>query len=134
MTLFSLAVVSSIAHYTDNTVNFEQYPHPEPGSVVPDPADWLIAVSWFAFTAAGVLGLWWYAQNRILPAAAAIAVYSVSGTISIGHYLAPGATDMAPLRQFSIGIDIVLGVLLLGLALWAALKVRPWPASRGTAR
>ena len=47
---------------------------------------------------------------------------------------------MAPLRQIGIGIgigigiDIVLGVLLLGLALWAALKVRPSPASRGTAR
>jgi len=132
--LFSLAVVSSIAHYTDNTINFDEYPHPEPGSIVPDPPDWLVGSSWFAFTAVGVLGVWWYAQNRILPAAVAIAVYSVSGTISIGHYLAPGATGMAPLRQVSIGIDIVLGVLLLGLALWAALKVRPSPASRGTAR
>jgi len=132
--LFFLAVVSSAVHYIDNTVNWAEFPHPEPGSSLPDPSDWLVASSWFAFTAIGVLGVWWYAQRRILSAAAAIAVYSVSGTISIGHYLAPGATDMAPLRQVSIGIDIVLGVLLLGLALWAALKVRPSPASRGTAR
>jgi hypothetical protein len=97
--VFSLGVVSSIAHYTDNTINFDEYPHPEPGSIVPDPPDWLVASSWFAFTAIGLLGLWWYAQHRMLPAAAAIAVYSVSGTISIGHDLAPGATDMAPLRQ-----------------------------------
>jgi len=129
-----VAVVSSAVHYTDNTINWVEYPHPEPGSVVPDPSDWLVGSSWFAFTAAGVLGLWWYAQNRILPAAVAIAVYSVSGTVSIGHYLAPGATGMAPLRQVSIGIDIVLGVLLLGFALWAVLKVRPLPASRDTAQ
>ena len=132
--MFSLAVVSSAVHYIDNTANWADFPHPEPGSIVPDPSDWLVAVSWFGFTSVGLLGVWWYAQNRILPAAVAIAVYSVSGTISIGHYLAPGATDMPPLRQLSIGIDITLGTLLLGLALWAALKVRPLPASRGTAR
>ena len=134
VTVFSIAVVSSAVHYIDNTVNWADFPHPEAGSIVPDPSDWLVAASWFAFTAVGVLGVWWYGRNRILPAAVAMAVYSVSGTISIGHYLAPGATDMPALRQLSIGIDIVLGTLLLGLALWAALKIRPSPASRDTAR
>ena len=134
MTLFSIAVVSSAVHYTDNTVNYDRFAHPDPGSALPDPEAWLVATSWFGFTAVGALGVWWYARHRITEAAVAIAIYSVSGTISIGHYLAPGATDMAPLRQVSIGIDVVLGLTLLGFALWSALKVRPSPASRGRAR
>ena len=134
MILFSLAVVSSAVHYTDNTINWAEYPHPEPGSSCPIRPTGSSARRGSpsrrsACWACGGTPSTAFSRPRL-----AIAVYSVSGTISIGHYLAPGATDMAPLRQVSIGIDIVLGALLLGLALWAALKVRPSPASRGTAR
>jgi hypothetical protein len=129
-----VAVVSSAVHYTDNTINWAEYPHPEPGSSLPDPSDRVVGASWFAFTAAGLLGLWLYARGRVAPASVAIAVYSGSGLVSIGHYLAPGATSMPVWRQTLVIADIVLGTVLLGFALWAVLTVRPLPASPGTAR
>jgi len=129
-----VAVASSAVHYTDNAINWAEYPHPEPGSSVPDPSDWVIGASWFAFTAAGILGLWWFSRGRVMAAAVAIAVYSGSGLVSIGHYLAPGATGMPAWRQTLIGVDIVLGAVLFVFACWAVVTLRPSPASRGTAR
>jgi hypothetical protein len=129
-----IAFVSSVVHYADNTINWAEYPHPASESSLPDPSDWVVGLSWFGFTAFGILGLWLYARGRITGAAVAIAIYSGSGLVSIGHYLVPGASGMPAWRQALIVVDIVLGAVLFAFALWAAVTLRPSRVSPDTAR
>ena len=44
--LLAVAVVVSIVHYVDNTVDYDAYPQPTSGPAPSQPA---IAVAWFAF-------------------------------------------------------------------------------------
>jgi hypothetical protein len=134
LVLMSVAVLVSVVHYIDNTVNYADYPQVEPGSRLPNPSQAMVAGAWFFFTAFGALGMWLWLHGRIAPAAVAIAVYSGSGLVGFGHYAVPGATDMVWWRQAHVIADIVCGVLLFAFAMWAALTLRPSPVSRDRAR
>lgn len=123
LSLLAVAFVVSVIHYIDNVVNYADYPLPGP-EAPPAPSARLIAVAWFVFTAAGLVGLWAWFRRRILTAALALTGYAVSGLIGIGHYTVPGATDMVWWRQTHVIVDILCGVAVLGFALWAALKRR----------
>lgn len=123
LALITVAFVVSIVHYTDNTINYADYPQSEPGGV-PNPPDWIIAPSWFVFTAFGVLGLWLFLRGRVAAAAVAVAAYSGSGLIGFGHYAVPGATNMVWWRQAHIIADITCGVLLFAFAMWSAIALR----------
>lgn len=122
--LLGVAFVVSVVHYLDNYVNYSDYPQPEPGDL-PAPSAAVIGVSWFVFTACGVLGAWWWLHGRRVAAAVALAVYSVSGLIGVGHYLVPGATDMPLWRQAHVVVDIACGVAVLAFASWAVLTQQP---------
>lgn len=124
LVLMAVAFVVSVVHYIDNTVNYADYPQAEPGSVLPNPSQTVIAGAWFVFTAFGALGLWWFAHGRITAAAVAIAVYSGSGLVGFGHYAVPGATDMVWWRQVHVVADIICGLLLFGFALWSVVALR----------
>lgn len=116
--LMALAFVVSVVHYTDNAVNYADFPQSEPGGL-PDPPGWSIAPAWFIFTASGALGLWLFLRGRAAPAAVMIAVYSGSGLIGIGHYLVPGATDMVWWRQAHVVADTACGLALFAFVLWS---------------
>jgi hypothetical protein len=124
LVLMAVAFVVSVVHYSDNTVNYADYPQAEPGSVLPNPSQAVIATAWFVFTAFGALGLWWFVRGRITAAAVAIAVYSGSGLVGLGHYTVPGATDMVWWRQLHVVVDIICGLLLFGFALWSVVALR----------
>lgn len=123
LVLMSVAVPVSIVHYTENAINYADYPQSVPGGV-PNPPDWMIAPSWLAFTAFGVLGLWLFVRGRITAAAIAVAVYSGSGLIGFGHYTIPGAFDMVWWRQAHIVADIICGLLLFAFAIWSVVILR----------
>lgn len=121
--LFTVAFVVSVIHYLDNYVNYADFPQPTDGSVLALITQWVVAAGWFAFTAAGLAGLWLYAQGRIVPAALCLAAYSGSGLVGIGHYLIPGASSMPWWRHAHVIADIACGVLVFGFAVWAVLAV-----------
>lgn len=120
--LLGVAFVVSVVHYTDNYVNYDDYPQPGPDDL-PAPSATVIGVAWFVFTAFGLLALWLWFSGRITGAAVALTGYSVSGLIGLGHYTVPGATDMVWWRQTHVIVDILCGVAILGFALWAALTL-----------
>src|SRR5687767_5438440 len=93
LVLLAMAIAVSVVHYTDNYVNFDDYPQPGADSSLPAPGRGLIGISWFVFTGFGIAGLWLFVRRRIVHAAACLTTYSVSGLIGIGHYTVPGATD-----------------------------------------
>lgn len=122
LVLLGVAFVVSVIHYTDNYVNYGDYPQPGPDDL-PAPSDTVIGVAWFVFTGFGILGLWLWLRGRITAAAVALTGYSVSGLIGLGHYTVPGATDMVWWRQTHVVVDIICGIAIFAFAIWAALKL-----------
>lgn len=123
-------VVSSLVHYTDNYVRFDEYPT---SGFVTKPLIWQ---SWLLFTAVGLMGYVLYRRQRWLPAAACLAFYSVSGLISPLHYTeGPWSTFDLVQHTFIIS-DFVCGLAVLGFAAWLVVKVgaRELPAVTTSAR
>jgi hypothetical protein len=124
--ILAVAAVVSIIHYTDNYVNYHDFPQ---SRTLPNPSAALVLGAWFAFTAAGLVG---YVLFRRAPSNLALillAAYSGSGLVGIGHYLVPGATSMPWWRQAHVCLDITCGIAVFSFALWAARARRHGPVS-----
>jgi hypothetical protein len=115
--IFAVAVVVSIVHYTDNYVNYHDYPQ---STTVPNPSAALVLGAWFGFTAAGLAGYLLFRRRPSDLALVLLAAYSGSGLVGIGHYLVPGATSMPWWRQAHVCLDIACGVAMFSFAVWAA--------------
>jgi hypothetical protein len=115
--IFAVAVVVSIVHYTDNYVNYDDYPQPRTG---PNPSETVVFGAWFAFTAAGLAGYLLFRRSPSNLALLLLAAYSGSGLVGIGHYLVPGATSMPWWRQAHVSLDIASGIAMFSFALWTA--------------
>ena len=113
--VFAVAVVVSIVHYTDNAVNWSDYPQPR-AVTLPN----VVIEAWVAFTAVGVAGYLLFRRAASNLALILLAAYSGSGLIGIGHYLVPGATSMPWWRQLHVCLDIACGIAMLSFTLWAA--------------
>src|SRR4051795_8459131 len=85
--LLTVGIAESFVHYLDNTVRYSDYTGPNPPLVSSWIAQWMIPVSWVAFTAMAIIGYRRFAQGRYPEAAAWLGAYSVSGLVSLGHYL-----------------------------------------------
>lgn len=119
------AFVVSVIHYVDNVGNYDAYPQPGPDGP-PAPSAALIAVSWFLFTACGVIGVIAFFRGRRAACVVGLGFYAVSGLIGLAHYSVAGATDMVWWRQTHVVLDILLGLGVLAFAAWVAV-VRPAP-------
>ena len=131
--LLGLAFVVSVVHYVDNSVNDADYPQPGPDGL-PAPSVTVIAVSWFVFTASGLLGGGWWLRGRVIPAAVALTGYAISGLVGIAHSTVPGATAMPWWRQTHVIVDIACGVAVFGFALWAVVARRTGRSPAGQER
>lgn len=119
--VFGLAVAVSIVHYSDNYLAFDRYPQSDTGPTITEDSIW---IAWVLFTAFGVAGYLLYRRGRIMPASALLAVYSVSGLIGLGHYGAPGMSELAWWRHAHIGADFLCGVAVLAFAVWSLQRTR----------
>lgn len=116
--LLTVAVAVSVVHYADNYFNYAAFPTSDE---LPAPSRALVGISWFAFTAAGVLGYALFrAGRRIGLACAFLAYYSVSGLIGVGHYTAGEMVDAPWWRQAHVVADILCGmaIALFAFAAW----------------
>jgi hypothetical protein len=120
--VFAVAVVVSIVHYTDNYVNYHDYPQ---SRTLPNPSAALVLGAWFGFTAAGLAGYLLFRRRPSAVALVLLAAYSGSGLVGIGHYLVPGATSMPWWRQLHVSLDIACGIAVFSFAVWAARARRP---------
>ena len=122
---FLLAVVVSVVHYTDNYVNYDDFPLSE---TVPNPSKTTVLVAWFVFTAFGLAGFLLFRRRRYPLALVCLGVYSGSGLVGIGHYMTEGMTEAVWWRQAHVVADIVLGLSVLAFCLLAARRL---PMSSG---
>lgn len=114
--ILAVAVVVSIVHYTDNYVNYDDYPQ---ATTVPNPSAGLVLGAWFGFTAAGLAGYLLFRRGPSNLALILLAAYAGSGLIGIGHYLVEGATSMPWWRQAHVALDIACGIAVVWFAVWA---------------
>ena len=119
--VFFTAVAVSVVHYTDNTLNFSDYPSGGPG---PEPSQTTIWVAWIVFTAAGLAGYLAYRSGQVRRGAALFAAYSLSGLVGFGHYSVDGAFDMPWWRHAHIAADIACGIAVLAFAVWSVRQDR----------
>jgi hypothetical protein len=124
--IFAVAVLVSIIHYTDNYVNYHDYPQ---SRTLPNPSAALVLGAWFAYTAAGLAGYLLFRRSPSNLALILLAAYSGSGLVGIGHYLVPGATSMPWWRQAHVCFDIACGIAIFSFAMWAAQARRHGPVS-----
>ena len=124
--ILGVAVVVSIIHYTDNYVNYHDFPQ---SRTLPNPSAALVLGAWFAFTAAGLAGYLLFRRTPSNLALILLAAYSGSGLVGIGHYVVPGATSMPWWRQAHVCLDITSGIAVFSFAIWAARARRHGPVS-----
>jgi hypothetical protein len=122
--VFFAAVASSLVHYTDNYLAFDRFPDGGPGPQISADSIW---IAWLVFTAFGVAGYLQYRRGRIELGAGLLAVYSLSGLIGLGHYTAPGMSELAWWRHVHIWTDILCGSAVLAFAVWSVRQRRAVP-------
>jgi hypothetical protein len=118
--LLIAAVVESFVHYADNTAHWDDYVADDPSFPLSLITRWLVPVSWVLFTVAAVIGYRRFRQGRWRPAAVWLAVYSVSGLMSLAHYVDISLSDLSAFQNTSVFLDVALGVLVLAFAVWTA--------------
>jgi hypothetical protein len=125
--LLTVGIAESFVHYLDNTLRYSDYTGPNPPAATSWIAQWMIPVSWFAFTAVAVFAYRSFREGRLSQAAGYLAIYSMSGLISIGHYVGISIDDLSVFQNTFVFLDIALGTAVLAFAAWT------WRRSGGTA-
>ena len=116
--LLVVAIAESFVHYLDNTLRYSDYTGPNPPAATSWIAQWMIPVSWVLFTVAAVVGYRRFRDGRWSEAAAYLAIYSVSGLISIGHYVGISINDLSVFQNTFVFLDIAAGTAVLAFAFW----------------
>ena len=122
--LLSAAVLVSVVHYVDNTVRWDDFIPADPDDLTLSFIErWTIPVAWVAFTACAFAGYRAFRRRRWPQAAAWLGAYSGSGLVGIGHYLDIPPSQLTAFQNAHVMVDIVLGALVLGFAVWIVLRM-----------
>jgi hypothetical protein len=117
----SATVVLTLFHFTDNTISIDTYPK---AGWQPDWFVWVVALSWPAFTAIGVLGYRWYRDGVYSKAHPALIVYSYTGLVSLGHFIYGSPSELTTRAVVSVFVDAVAGSVVLFVALRSVVSRR----------
>jgi cation transport ATPase len=116
--LLLVSVFSTGFHYTDNFIFYDRYPQPE----------WItlpsIYTSWLVLTLFGLVGYVFYRSGKFWVAYGCLAIYSLTGISSLGHYLYGSMSAFSPKMHFLIWADVISGLAILGFVLWSGLFLR----------
>jgi hypothetical protein len=125
--LLVASIVSTGIHYTDNFIAISTYPGTD--TLDPSLGRAATAASWIVLTAIGLLGYRLYIRGRHPAAEICLAIYSVTGISTLGHYLSGGTSRLPVWRHVSITSDGILGLAILAFAFWAV-TAQPWSGAQ----
>jgi hypothetical protein len=114
--LLAFSITSTALHYTHNFVKVDDYPGGFPGDTAVQVA---IIVFWPLLTAIGLLGYRLYAQRRYYPAHVALAIYSITGISTLGHFLG-GSPKIPAFFYATIFTDGLAGFAVLAFVIASA--------------
>lgn len=127
--VLAATVVLTAFHFADNYLSFATYPGPawQPGWF-----RYVVLASWPAFTLFAVIGFARYRDGRRAGAHPYLFAYSVTGLVSLGHFLYGAPADFTTRGLASVFIDAVAGSAVLAVTFWSVLALRaestPGPA------
>lgn len=124
--LLAFSIVSTGLHYAHNFVKVDDYPGGWPGETAIQVA---IVVLWPLLTALGLYGYRLYRDGRLYAAHVALAVYSLTGISTLGHFLA-GNPDIPPVFYATLFTDGLAGLAILGFVVVSARSARSLQPAR----
>lgn len=105
-------IVITAFHYTDNFLDFEHYPSP---TWITQQGVW---VAWVILTAIGITGYFLYINRFFWLAYISIAIYSITGAFSLGHYFFPAKVLFSFKMHTLIWLDAMAGASILLFTLY----------------
>jgi hypothetical protein len=120
LVLLIVGIVTTILHYTDNFLFFDNYPVP---TWITKPS---VYVAWLILTSFGIAGYWLYKQRLFWIAYVCLCVYSITGVSSLGHYFYGSLTNFSVKMNTLIWLDAISGTALLSFTLWSGLVLKEW--------
>jgi hypothetical protein len=125
--LLIASMVSTALHFAHNYVEVHHYAQSDLATYTT--TRWGILIVWPVLTAIGLLGYWLYARGICGSAHVCLAMYSIAGLVSLGHFI-DGSPDIAPFWYATIFVDAALGMAILGFVIWswmtsASTRARP---------
>jgi hypothetical protein len=120
--ILAFSILSTAIHYTHNFVAVSRYPGPH-GSF-DTVVRVAIVVAWPLLTAIGLLGYRRYREGRYREAHISLAVYSLTGLATLGHF-AYGNPHIPAFFYATLFTDALGGLAVLAFTLWSASVVAP---------
>ncbi|SDX08352.1 hypothetical protein SAMN05421504_102255 [Amycolatopsis xylanica] len=117
--ILGFSLLSTTLHYAHNSIALDQYPSVDGlGGVL---GQVLIVFAWLLFTAFGVLGYRRYARKADWTSLAFLAVYSLAGLATMGHFLV-GPVNLPAFWFATIFTDTLAGLAIWVFVIWAATR------------
>jgi hypothetical protein len=120
--LIAFSVLSTAIHFTHNFLNVNDYPQASYASG--KAVQVAVVVLWPLLTAAGLYGYHLYKERRYATANVLIAVYSILGISTLGHFTA-GNPQIPPFFYATIFTDGLAGFSLAAFALYSVREPLP---------
>ena len=118
--LLIINIVITAFHYTDNFINFSDYPAPE----------WMtpqsIYQSWIILTIIGITGYIFYCKNNLWLAYTCLSIYSLTGMFSPGHYVFKTTENFSLKMHIFIWLDFIAGISMVSFIIWSILFLKEW--------
>lgn len=112
------SIISTGFHYAHNYFEIDQYP--DASWVSNSTTQAAIVVFWPLLTAAGIAGYWLYSRRRYFAAHVGLAIYSLTGLATLGHFM-DGNPDIGPVWYATIFTDALVGIAMLAFVGWSIL-------------
>jgi hypothetical protein len=114
-------ILSTAIHYTHNFVAVNRYPGPKDLYTATRVA---IVVAWPLLTWIGLTGYRRYRERRYREAHVCLAVYSITGIATMGHFIY-GNPAVPAFFYATLFTDALTGLAVLAFVLWSANTVAP---------
>jgi len=126
--ILAAEMLSTAIHYTHNFVEVSHYPGPKDLYTLTRVA---IVVSWPLLTWIGLMGYRRYREGRVQEARVCLAVYSVTGFATLGHFIY-GNPKIPAFFYATLFTDALTGLAVLAFALWSTGTAGPRAQAAGT--
>jgi peptidoglycan/LPS O-acetylase OafA/YrhL len=124
--LLAAEILSTAIHYTHNFVEVHRYPGPH--GAFDTVTRVLIVITWPLLTGIGLLGYRRYTEGRPQEARVGLAIYSLTGMVTLGHFIF-GSPHIPALFYATLFTDTLTGLAVLAFALRLA-RAPTGPAGR----
>jgi hypothetical protein len=120
--ILAASMLSTAIHYTHNFVAVNRYPGP--GGSFYTVVRVAIVVGWPLLTWIGLTGYRRYRERRYREARVCLAVYSLTGLATMGHFIY-GNPKIPAFFYATLFTDALAGLAVLVFVLWSATAVEP---------